>query len=88
MSPNIGNLHNGVLIPNLLNSPFASWFLINLDFLLPHIAHFDNIIALPLLLLEIFGFIFLVFFYTLNNMFPFYTFISYFLKIHLIILSL
>ena len=55
MSPNIGTLLNGVLIPKLLNSPFASWFLINPDFLLPHIAHFDNTIALPLLLLEIFG---------------------------------
>ena len=28
MSPNIGNLLNGVLIPNLLNNPFASWFLV------------------------------------------------------------
>ena len=55
MSPNIGNLLKGVLIPNLLNNPFASWFLINLDFLLPHIAHFDNIIDLPLLVLEISG---------------------------------
>ena len=88
ISPNTGTLLNGVLLPKLLNSLFASWFLINLDFLLPHIAHFDNIIDLPLLVLEIFGFMFLVFFYTLNNMFPFYTFISYFLKIHLIILSL
>ena len=62
MSPNIGNLLKGVLIPNLLNNPFASCFLINLDFLLPHIAHFDNIIALPLLVLEIFGSMFSVFF--------------------------
>ena len=62
MSPNIGTSLNGVLIPNLLNSPFASWCLINLDFLLPHIAHFDNIIALPLLVLEIFGSMFSVFF--------------------------
>ena len=60
MSPNIGNLLNGVLIPNLLNNPFASWFLINLDFLLRHIAHFDNIITLPLLVLETYGFIFFV----------------------------
>ena len=36
MSPNIGNLLNGILIPVLLNNPFASWFLINLDFLLLH----------------------------------------------------
>ena len=60
MSPNIGNLLNGVLIPNLLNNPFASCLLINLDFLLLHIAHFDNIITLPLLVLETRGFIFLV----------------------------
>ena len=26
-------------------STFASWFLINLDFLLPHTSHFDNIIT-------------------------------------------
>ena len=60
MSPNIGNLLKGVLIPNLLNNTFASCFLINLDFLLPHIAHFDNIIILPLLVLETCGFIFSV----------------------------
>ena len=58
MSPNIGNLLNGVLIPNLLNTPFSSWFLINLDFLLFHIVHFNNIIILPLLVLETCGFIF------------------------------
>ena len=27
------------------NSLFASWFLINLDFLLPHTSYFDNIIT-------------------------------------------
>ena len=52
MSPSRGTLLNGVLIPSLLNNPFASCFLINLDFLVPHIAHFDNIIRLPLLVLE------------------------------------
>ena len=61
MSPNIGNLLNGVLIHNLLNYRFASWFLINLDFLLPHTAHFDNIITLPLLILETCRFIFCMF---------------------------
>ena len=45
--PNNGTLLNGVLTPKLRNSPFASWFLINLNFLLPHVAHFDNIIVLP-----------------------------------------
>ena len=63
MSPNIGILLNGVLIPKLLNSPFVSWFLINLDFLLPHIAHFDNIIDLPLLVVKISGSVFSVFFF-------------------------
>ena len=58
MSPNIGNLLKGVLIPNLLNNPFASCLLINLDFLILHIARFDNIIILPLLVLEICGYIF------------------------------
>ena len=72
MSPNIGNLLKGVLIPNLLNNPLASCLLINLDFLLPHIAHFDNIIILPLLVLETFGFIFFVYF--LNSMISFYTY--------------
>ena len=58
MSPNIGTLLNGALIPKLLNSPFASWFLINFDFLLLHIAHFDNTISLPLLVFETLGFMF------------------------------
>ena len=52
MSPNIGNLLNGALIPNLLNNPFASCLLINLNFLLPHIAHFDDIMNLPVLVLD------------------------------------
>ena len=72
MSPNIGNLLNGVLRPNLLNNPFASCFLINLDFLLPHIAHFNNSIILPIIVLETCGFSFLYISYTLNSMIPFY----------------
>ena len=44
-SPNIGILLKGVLIPRLLNNAFASCFLINFDFLEPHIVHFDNIIV-------------------------------------------
>ena len=62
MAPNIDTLLNGVLIPELLNNPFASWILINLEFFLPHIGHFDNIIPLPLLILETLGFMFSVFF--------------------------
>ena len=65
ISPNIGTLLNDVLTPKLLNNLFASWFLINVDFLLPHIAHFDNIVFLPLLVFETFGFMFSVFFFTL-----------------------
>ena len=60
MPPSIGILFNGVLIPKLLNNHFASCLLINLDFLLLHIAHFDNIINLPLLVLETCGSIFFV----------------------------
>ena len=50
-------LFNGVLRPTLLNIPFASCPFINLDFLLPHIAHFDNSIVLPLLVFRALGFI-------------------------------
>ena len=60
--PNRIILFNGVLITKLLNNPFASCFVINFDFLRLHVALFDNIIVLPLLVLEIFGFIFSVFF--------------------------
>ena len=59
-----------VLIPKLLSNPFASYLLINLDFLLLNIAHFDNIINLPLLVPETCGFCFLYIFYNLNNTIP------------------
>ena len=62
MSPNIGNLLNSVLIPNLFNNPFASCLLINFHFLLLHTAHFDNIIILRLLVIETCGFILFVYF--------------------------
>ena len=73
MSPNIGNLLKGILIPNLLNNPFASCFLIDLYFLLPHIAHFDNIIILLLLTVKRVDLYFLYVFYILKNMIPIYT---------------
>ena len=73
MSPNIGNLLKGVLIPNLLNNPFASCFLIDVHFLLPHIAHFDNIIILLLLTVKRVDLYFLYVFYILKNMIPIYT---------------
>ena len=49
-------------MPKLLNSPFACCLLINLDFLLLHILHFDNILTFPLLVLEIRGSTFSVYF--------------------------
>ena len=59
---NKGTLLNGVLIPKLLNIPIVCCSLINLDFLLLHIAQFDCIIDLFCLFLTIFGLIFLVYF--------------------------
>ena len=49
-------LLNGNLRPKLLNNPLPSCSLINLDFLLPHIVHFNNSIVLPLLVFETLGF--------------------------------
>ena len=63
-----GILSSPVLKPRLVNIPFASCFLINLHFLLPHIAHFENFIVLPLLVFETTGLMFSVYsFYTSNN---------------------
>ena len=55
-------LFNDVLRPKPRNIPFASRCFINLDFLVPHIAHFYGNIVLPLLVFETFGFMFSVFF--------------------------
>ena len=52
MSLNNGILFNGVLSPKLLINPFASCSFINLDFLLPHAAHFDDNIVLPFLVFK------------------------------------
>ena len=57
--------YNGVLRPKLLNNPFACCSLINFDFLVPHMAHVDKIIALPLVVFETFGLILSVFFFAL-----------------------
>ena len=51
----------------LANNPLASCSLINFDFLAPHIAHFDNIIVLPLLVFAITGSVLCVFFCTLDD---------------------
>ena len=68
MSLNNGILFNGVLRPWLLNNPFASCSLINLDFLLPHTAHFDNNIGLPFFVFKTFESTLSVSFFALNNM--------------------
>ena len=52
-------------MPKLLNNPFTCCSLINFDFLLLHIAHFDKIIVLSLLVFETFGSMLSVFFFTL-----------------------
>ena len=54
MSPNNGILFNGVLGPKLLINPFASCSFINIDFLLPHTAYFDDNIVLPFLVFKTF----------------------------------
>ena len=58
---NNGILLEGVLIPKLLSNPFASCFFTNLDFLIPHSAHFDCMISLQFFVLKIFEFKFSVF---------------------------
>ena len=90
MSPNNGILFNGVLRPKLLNNPFACCSIINFDFLLPHMAHFDRIIVLPLVVFKTFGFMLSVFFfYTLNNMITSFLYnIKSFILFTLLILSL
>ena len=52
------NKFNGVLRPRLLNNRFASCSFINLDFLLPHTAHFDDNIDLPFLVFNTLEFTF------------------------------
>ena len=69
ISPSIGTLLDSVLIPNLLNNPLASCLLINLDFLLPHIAYFDNIISLPLLVLRNLFFVYFLHFKQYHSIF-------------------
>ena len=57
---NNSTLLKGVLIPKLLNIPIACCSLINLNFLLSHVAQFDcNLFCL---FLTILGLLFLVYF--------------------------
>ena len=65
MSPNNRILLNGALRPRLLNNPFAYYSFINLDFLLPHTAHFDSNISLPFFVFINFEFTFSVFFFAI-----------------------
>ena len=59
---NNGTLLKGVLISKLLNIPVACCSLINLDFLLLHVAQFDCIINLFCLFLTTLGLLLLVYF--------------------------
>ena len=61
------SLFNDILGHELLNILLASYFLINLDFLLPHIARSAKIIVLTLLVFEALAFILYAFFLHLNN---------------------
>ena len=63
----IGTLLNIVFRPKLVNVRLNSCFLANLDFLLSHMPHFDDVIVLPLILYATFGFILSLCFCTLNN---------------------
>ena len=60
ISSNNGILLNCVLRAKFFNIPLASYFLINLELLLLHIAHFDNIIVLSFLVFETLGFMLLL----------------------------
>ena len=62
ISPNNRTLLNGLFIPKLLNNSIASCSFTNLDFLIPHTAHFDDKNGLPSLVLNIFQSRFSVFF--------------------------
>ena len=58
-----------LLVPKLLNNPFASCSFTNLDFVFPHSVHLDCIINLPFFVLKIFRFKFSLFSYALSNKF-------------------
>ena len=68
MLPNNGISFSGVLIPTLLNNPFASCSLMNLDFLLLQLAHFDDQANLPFLASIILQSIFFYSLCILNNL--------------------
>ena len=61
MPRNNWTLLNGVLRPKLLNIAFASFFKKNLDFLVLHIAHFNNSMVYYYSLLKLLDVCFLLF---------------------------
>ena len=66
----------------LSSKTFAYCFSINFDILLPHIAQFDNIIVLPLLVPETFEIILSAFFCTLNNKIVLFLYLNKLINIH------
>ena len=60
-------LLKGVLIPKVLNDPFASFSFMNLDFLLSYAAYFDDRLNLKFLVFTSFASLFFYFFCTINN---------------------
>ena len=67
-----GILLKGFFIPKILNSPLASFSLININFLVSHTTHFDKIISFPIFAFATPGFLLHVFLYTLRNMIAFF----------------
>ena len=61
-------IFNSVLRHRLFNYPFAACSFINLDFLLPHTAHFDLNIVLSILVFKTMNLDSLNVFCTLHNM--------------------
>ena len=61
ISLNTGILLKSFLILRLLNNPFASSFLMNLDFLVSHATHFDDIVILPFIACKTNGLMLFVF---------------------------
>ena len=62
--PNKGILLENVFIPKLRNNPLASWYLINLNFLVSQIANLDKIVSFSLFVFATLGLLLSVFFST------------------------
>ena len=59
-------LFKGAFDPMVFNNSLPSYFLINLNFLQSHTAHFDNSISFTLFAFAIFAFLLSVFFHYHN----------------------